>query len=90
MSGSIPVVVPIDRFMAEANTMMRIQVATDLLRAQVVTKELHEDWCELIRQLSTLVVLGVMFPIFHYVLGPVIGIPITLGIGIPFEFATDG
>ena len=70
--------------------MMLFEISTDLLRAQVLTNELLDDWGDLRRQLSILVLIGAVFPMLHDLQGPVIGIHMTLDIGIPFEFSTDG
>lgn len=75
--------------MATVDGMMRFEIATDLLRAQVVPKKLFDDWRKLIHQLSILVLIGAVFSMYYDLEGPVIGIQMTLGIGIPFEFATD-
>lgn len=44
---------------------------------------------DLMRQLASLVLIGLGFSILHDVASPVVSIHMALGIGIPFEFSTD-
>jgi hypothetical protein len=70
--------------------MLLLQVATDLLGAQVVTNELLDKGRECIRQLVILVSMGTGFALCHDWPSPVIGIQMTWGLPIPSEFSTDG
>ena len=79
----------INRFMAEANVMMQFQVPADLLRAQVLTNELGDQEGKVSRELASLVLIRVVFSIFHDLQGPVVGVHMTLRVCIPFEFSTD-
>ena len=88
-SGGITVDEPINRFMTEAESMVLFQVPADLLRAYVLPHELRDQVRVFIRERARLLSIRVVFSMFHDLPGPVIGIHMTLRIGIPFEFSTD-
>ena len=79
----------IDRFMAETDVMMLLQVPPDLLRAQVLTNESRDQTRMVIRELSILMSIRVLFSILHDLHRPVIRVEMTLRISISFEFSAD-
>jgi hypothetical protein len=54
-----------------------------------VPHELRDQPRAFLRERASLVSIGVVFAMFHNLLGPMIRIQMTLRVGIPFDFSTE-